>query len=118
VSAVFSYYKLVGKEAVPCSQEEGMRQWSLPNRIVAKSVGVYFGREIEVSTVFLPMNHSFGGAPMIFETMIFGGEHLEESQWRCSTWGQAEEQHRMACKMAHIRSEIIYLTPTGIKGIT
>jgi hypothetical protein len=103
----FMYYKLVGKEAVPCSQEEGARQWGLQTRIVAKSFGEYLGLEIEVSTVFLPMNHAhFGGPPMIFETMVFGGEHLEESQWRCSTWDEAEEQHRMACKLAHIQSAV------------
>ena len=32
--------------------------------------------DIRVSTVFLGMDHSFGhGDPLLFETMIFGGEH-------------------------------------------
>ena len=53
-----------------------------------------------VSTVFLGLDHSFGGGPpLLFETMIFdGGE--EEHCVRYSTWQQAEEGHKEACKLA------------------
>ncbi len=35
-------------------------------------------KDINVSTVFLGIDHSFiGGTPVLFETMIFGGEHDE-----------------------------------------
>jgi hypothetical protein len=35
-----------------------------------------------VSTVFLGIDHAFGGGPpLLFETMVFGGEH-DQSQWR------------------------------------
>jgi hypothetical protein len=48
-----------------------------------------------VSTVFLGLDHRlFGdGPPLIFETMIF-----PDCDWceRCSTWTQAEAQHRLA----------------------
>lgn len=52
----------------------------------------------EVSTVFLGLDHRFGGdgPPLVFESMFFrdgpgiGSEDCE----RCSTWEQAEEQHR------------------------
>lgn len=57
---------------------------------------------ISVSTVFLGLNHQFGnGPPLLFETMIFGGE---QDQWqdRCSTWEEAEEQHKIACAIAGI----------------
>ena len=34
--------------------------------------------DVEVSTVFLALNHCWGGGePLLFETMIFGGEHDE-----------------------------------------
>jgi hypothetical protein len=60
--------------------------------------------DVRVSTVFLGMDHSFGeGPPLIFETMIFGGEH-DEFQDRCSTYAEAEEMHARACRM--VREEI------------
>ena len=56
---------------------------------------------VRVSTVFLGIDHSFADhrSPLIFETMIFGGEH-DEYQTRCSTWKQAEAMHKKACKLA------------------
>ena len=40
---------------------------------------------ISVSTVFLSLDYQWGeGPPLIFETMIFGGEH-NDWQNRCST---------------------------------
>lgn len=54
-----------------------------------------------VSTVFLVLDHSYGGTPLWFKTMIFKGtgesrEWVGEEQWRCETWQQAEEQHEAA----------------------
>jgi len=68
-------------------------------RIVAKD---RIGRgNVEVSTVFLGINHSFFGnaPPLWFETMIFGG-HLDGYQERCTTWDQAVAQHEIAKKKA------------------
>jgi hypothetical protein len=49
--------------------------------------------EVFVSTVFLGIDHSYGdGPPLLFETMVFRG-HLDERQWRYSTWDQAEAGH-------------------------
>lgn len=54
----------------------------------------------DVSTVFLGLDHSFGGEPpMLFETMIFGGDH-DQYQDRYSTWDEAEEGHKLACELA------------------
>ena len=56
--------------------------------------------EVNVSTVFLGMDHSFGGgAPLLFETMIFGGEH-DQYQDRYETWEQAEAGHKKAVTLA------------------
>lgn len=53
-----------------------------------------------VSTVFLGIDHSFhGGSPIIFETMIFGGEH-DEMQDRYATVEAAREGHADAVKLA------------------
>lgn len=54
---------------------------------------------VRISTVFLGIDHQFGdGPPILFETMIFGGEH-DQYQDRCSTWKQAEDMHEKACAM-------------------
>lgn len=52
---------------------------------------------IRVSTAFLGLDHGFAddGPPMLFETMIFGGEKDGE-QMRCSTYEQAVAQHEAA----------------------
>lgn len=53
-----------------------------------------------VSTVFLGMNHRHGGGgtPILFETMIFGGEHDGYCE-RCSTWEEAESEHQKAIEL-------------------
>ena len=93
-------------EGQPCSEE---RYWELlrvkaeargagrdggsdpaqdPTRIGSDHIG-----EVWVSTVWLGMNHRFEeGPPLIFETMVFGGEHDEE-QWRWSTPAEARAGH-------------------------
>ena len=50
---------------------------------------------VYVSTVFLGIDHRhFGsGPPILFETMIFGGE-LDGHQWRYSSWDDAETGHQ------------------------
>jgi len=56
--------------------------------------------EAGVSTIWLGLNHNWGeGAPLIFETMVFGGEHNED-QWRYETLDQAIAGHKKACKIA------------------
>lgn len=49
--------------------------------------------DVDVSTVFLGSDHNYtGGPPILFETMVFGGEH---DQWcrRWYTYDQAETAH-------------------------
>lgn len=57
--------------------------------------------EITVSTVFLGLDHSFGfgGPPLWFETMIFGGPH-DEYQERYTTYEEAVSGHRRALHLA------------------
>ncbi len=51
--------------------------------------------ETRISTVFLGIDHAFGGGePLLFETMVFGGE-LDQSQERYSTWDEAEARHKV-----------------------
>lgn len=56
---------------------------------------------VQVSTVFLGLDHSWSVAlehvPVLFETMIFGGD-LDGEMQRCCTWGEALEVHRAMCR--------------------
>lgn len=49
---------------------------------------------VEVSTVFLGVNHDFGlaGVPMLFETIIFGGP-WDQYQWRYTLRSEAQHGH-------------------------
>jgi hypothetical protein len=52
--------------------------------------------------VWLGFDHGFGGAPLIFETMIFGYDG-DDQQWRYSTEREALKGHDRAvalCKDA------------------
>ena len=56
-------------------------------------------RNVNVSTVFLGLNHSLNEKkPILFETMIFGGKH-NCYQERYATWEQAEAGHERALIM-------------------
>ena len=82
-----SYYNRRGE---PMTMMEWARSFEdIESRIVGKTtVG-----DAEVSTVHLGLDHQFGdGPPLIFETMIFGGEH-SDYQWRYSTEEQAQAGH-------------------------
>jgi hypothetical protein len=53
--------------------------------------------DITVSTVFLGLDHSWtpGGKPVLWETMIFGGEH-DQYQERYTSHEDALEGHKKA----------------------
>jgi hypothetical protein len=81
---------------------EGMgaaEKWasSVNNHCVVDNTQSKAGR---VSTVFLGLDHRFGsleGPPILFETMIFcDNKAVDQYQTRCSTWEEAEQQHRVA----------------------
>lgn len=87
---------LRGREAV---QVRDVSEWSawIEQQGGARSVGRDVVGSVEVSTVFMGLNHSFDGAgpPLLFETMIFGAhdELPEHYQVRYSTWDEAEMGH-------------------------
>jgi hypothetical protein len=97
---VCHFYKLEGKTTVPVTSEEFFL-WAATHpderHAVVSQVGFKDGSsgdEVSVSTVFLGVNHRFipGQAPLVFETMVFGGT-MDNSQWRYSTWEEAEAGH-------------------------
>lgn len=65
-----------------------------PRRVASTKIG-----DVHISTVLLGLDHSWGdGPPLIFETMIFGGEH-DEYEERYATREQAEAGHARAVAM-------------------
>lgn len=69
------------------------------NRIVkADKVG-----DVRVSTIFLGIDHNFGdGAPVLWETMIFGGEH-DGYQDRYTSREDALAGHEKALTLANLK---------------
>jgi len=89
------YYILKDKEPVKATLEEFGKFMVDADRVVARAeIG-----ETVVSTVFLGIDHNFlGGSPLLFETMIFGGEH-DQYQDRCSTYEEALKMHKKALNL-------------------
>lgn len=80
-----------------------LREWGQwfehsSNRIVGMT---QINSEVHVSTVFLGLDHRFGGngPPLLFETMVFGGP-MDQEQWRYSSWDDAAANHEMVVKRA------------------
>jgi hypothetical protein len=70
--------------------------------------------EYTVSTVFLGINHRFGGGgpPIVFETMVFHGigktcDFSEILCWRYCTWNQAVKGHKKAVQWAKLLPDIL-----------
>lgn len=95
------YYNMEGEKI---TREQAYELWSGDQEM--RRVAVDFlpdpdgGKDIMVSTVLLVLDHSFttDGPPLIFETMVFGGEH-NEYQERYATREQAEAGHAVAVKL-------------------
>jgi hypothetical protein len=67
------------------------------DRKVARDI---VSKGVEVSTVFLGLDHSFGdGPPLLWETMIFGGPN-DQYQERYATLQEATEGHKKALQVA------------------
>ena len=86
------YYKLEGHTPVECSSGMEWAAWfKKANRHVAKDTI----KGVDISTVFIGLDHSFGGGPpLLFETMVFGGE-LDQEMERYGTWEEAEAGHQL-----------------------
>jgi hypothetical protein len=63
--------------------------------------------QVRISTVFLGLDHQFfGGQPLLFESMIFGGQHDQYTN-RCSTWDEAEKMHEEAVALVRGNLRVI-----------
>lgn len=101
---------LDGREPVAVDDLIAWGRWlERSDRRVAKTE---VGQGVEVSTVFLGIDHHFGpgGPPLLFETMTFGpegGDSFRDHLFgdccdRYSTWDQAEAGHAAICEQVRI----------------
>jgi hypothetical protein len=83
-------------EPIPASHLEWGQWFSTHDRRVAlTNLG-----HVRVSTVFLGLDHGWGASPpLLWETMIFGGEH-DQYQDRYASKETALEGHEYAVKLA------------------
>ncbi len=69
-------YILVDRMPVP---EPDLLKWGRWLESADRRVGETIVEGVRVSTVFLGLDHGWGeGPPILFETMIFGGEHNQD----------------------------------------
>jgi len=94
-----SHYMLNDKHEI--IKTESFEQWAEwmheQNKEGRRSVGQISIEGYYISTVFLGIDHSFGGTdPILFETMVFSGksQDIEELCWRYPTWDNAVEGHK------------------------
>jgi len=75
--------------------EEDVHKWGAWFETAKRHVAKDYSGGVEVSTVFLGLDHQFieGQPPLLFETMVFGGEHDQDMD-RYSTWEEAEKGHK------------------------
>jgi len=83
------YYILKGKEIIPCNDIKIWAATCAKNDIAKTQIFDSF-----VSTIFLGINHNFDDTkkPLLFETMIFGGER-DGLQERFTTYDEALNRH-------------------------
>ena len=88
---------------IPATLDDWVNYFETGGRVVVQSEAEVVrpdGSEynIIVSTVFLGLDHRYEGkgAPIIFETMVFGGK-LDQAEDRCSTYKQAQRMHTKMC---------------------
>ena len=99
------FYRLEGRTPVQCeSDEEVIKEYG--NKTGPVRVGWDKIRDVEISTVFLRTDHAMlSRNPVLFETMIFGGEHDQYLE-RYETLEEAQLGHIRACDMVKNRAGI------------
>lgn len=91
-------YVLEGHDAVP---ETDLITWARWFETADRKVALTdIAAGVNVSTVFLGLDHGYGdGPPQIFETMVFGGP-LDKEMDRYATWDEALKGHTAMVKRA------------------
>jgi hypothetical protein len=81
-------------------EEPDLETWALWFETADRSVKLTIQERVRVSTVFLGLDHNFGGGPpLLFETMTFI-DGKGDDEVRYSTWDEAEAGHADAVRRA------------------
>lgn len=102
ISSIAPTYILNGKTPMLCKDLEAWSQW-------LKTADLHVAWDkingVTVSTVFLgtDYNHSGKGAPLLFETKVFGGSILDDIVERHATWDAAVKGHQVWVNRAKMR---------------
>lgn len=74
--------------------EPDLMTWALWFEKADRHVGNETIGDSKISTVFLGLDHAFGGGvPVLWETMVFGGKLDQEQDRCCGSREQAEAMH-------------------------
>jgi len=92
-------YILEGKNIV----EADLMTWAKWMETADRKVKKTELQDVEISTVFLGLDHSFGnGTPLLFETLVFGGL-LDGEMERYPTWEEAEVGHEAMVERVKVK---------------
>jgi hypothetical protein len=87
------HYMLDGHTPIPVADVLTWARWFETGDRTVKQDRIDEGSGVDVSTVFLGLDHNWGdGPPILFETMVFNGP-LDQAQDRYATWEDAEAGH-------------------------
>lgn len=98
------YYKLVGKEVI---KVEGILEWALWFEDNDRRIKYDLYGGVMVSTIFTGISHAFiyGGDPVVFETMVFGGE-FDQYQRQYTSYDEALLGHQEIIDMLNPNVEM------------
>lgn len=90
-----TFYTLVGQTPVPETDPITWAHWRATNPDANRVALDEIDENTCVSTVFIGVNMNLrpDGPPLLFETAIFSKKFLP-TLYRCSTWSEAETQHK------------------------
>lgn len=90
-------YILENNKPVEAADEKQFFDWMSKNKVMARERS----SESMISTVFLGFDHGgSSGKPLLFETMIFGGEH-DGYQKRHFEYDEAIKEHNDAVELVN-----------------
>lgn len=91
------YYKLDGKKVKISTLSEVFSDDGI-GELKNRRVGFTTIHDVDISTVFLVIDHGYDRVPLLFETMVFGGD-MDGYCWRYPTYQDAEAGHEEVVEM-------------------
>ena len=98
------FYRLDGQTPVPVADAVEWGNWlETADRVVCRDE---LTNGWMVSTVFLGLDHGDPGPALLFETMIFTPQGLDDHTRRYTTWAEAEAGHTEMVALAILLSAL------------